>query len=142
MEKGLKLSTKTYYKEINESFYKKLLGSLICLTTTSPDLSYVVRFISKFMPMPKVELWVATKRVLRYVKETLGFGILYNRNKDPRFHGYTDSDWAGCVDDRKSTSRYVFNLGTGAITWASKNKPIVGLSLTKTKTSRSSEKSM
>jgi hypothetical protein len=131
MEKGLKLSAKTDSKAVNESVYRQLVGSLIYLTTTRPDLSYVVSFISRFMTTSKVEHWTATKRVLRYVKGTLDFGILYNRSKDPRLCGYTDSDWAGCVDDRKSTSGYVFSLGMGAVTWTSKKQHAVALSSTK-----------
>jgi hypothetical protein len=130
MEKGLKLSAKTDSKAVNESVYRQLVGSLIYLTTTRPDLSFVVSFISRFMTAPKVEHWTATKRVLRYVKGTLDFGILYNRSKDPRLCGYTDSDWAGSVDDRKSTSGYVFSLGTGAVTWTSKKQHAVALSST------------
>jgi hypothetical protein len=54
------------------------------------------------------------------VKGTLGFGILYNRSKDLRLCGYTALDWVSFIDDRKSTSRYVFFLGMGAVTWTSK----------------------
>jgi hypothetical protein len=121
------------FKEVNELVYRKLVKSLIYLTSTRIDLSYAVSFISRFMTSPKVEHWIATKRVLRYVKGTLDFGILYNRSKDPRLCGYTDSDWAGFVDDRKSTSRYVFNLGTGVVTWTSKKQHAVALSLIEVK---------
>jgi hypothetical protein len=76
----------------------------------------------------KVEHWTATKRVLRYVKGTLDFGILYNRRKDPRLCGFTNSDWEGCVDDRKSTFGYVFSLGMGAVTWTNKKQHVVSLS--------------
>ena len=82
------------------------------------------------MTTSKVEHWTAAKRVLRYVKGTLDFGILYSRRKDLRLCGYTDSDWAGYVNDRKSTSGYVFSLGTGAITWTSKKQHEVTLSST------------
>ena len=99
MEKGLKLSTKIDSKAVNESIYMQLVGSLIYLTTTRPDLSFIVSFISKFMTTPKVEHWTTQKRVLRYVKGTLDFGILYSRSKDPRLCEYTDSVWASCVDD-------------------------------------------
>jgi hypothetical protein len=92
MEKGLKLSAKTDSKSVSESLYRQLVGSLIYLTVTRPDLSFAVSFISRFMIAPKVEHWTAAKRVLRYVKGTLDFGILYNRSKDPRLCGYTDSD--------------------------------------------------
>jgi hypothetical protein len=78
----------------------QLVGSLIYLIAISPSLSYSVSFISRFMTTLKVEHWIAAKGVLRYVKETLEFGILYNRSKDSRLCVYIDLDWAGCVDDR------------------------------------------
>jgi hypothetical protein len=69
--------------------------------------------------------------VLRYVKGTLDFGILYSRRKYPRLCGYTDLDWAGSIDGRKSTSGYVFSLGMGAVTWTRKKQHAVILSSTK-----------
>ena len=66
--------------------------------------------------------------MLRYVKGTKGFGILYTANEDFKLVGYTDSDWAGSIDDRKSTSGYVFHIGSCAISWASKKQPIVAQS--------------
>ena len=90
-------------------------------------------FISKFMLAPKVEHWTIAKWLLRYVKGTLHFGILNNRSKDPRLSGYTDSNWAGSIDDRKSTYGYVFSLGTGAVAWTNKKQHAVALSSTKPK---------
>lgn len=72
----------------------------------------------------------AAKRVLRYVKGTMELGIQYKRGGAEELLGFTDSDYAGDVDDRKSTSGYVFLLGTGAISWSSKKQPIVTLSTT------------
>jgi hypothetical protein len=63
------------------------------------------------MTASKVEHWTIVKSVLRYVKGALQFGIMYTKSKDPRLCGYIDSDWASSMDDRKSTSRYVFSLG-------------------------------
>ena len=74
------------------------------------------------MSAPKANHWIAAKRVLRYVRGTLDYGLLYTRSSDPTLSGYIDSDWAGSVDDRKSTTGYVFSLGSGAITWASKKQ--------------------
>ncbi|XP_059064641.1 secreted RxLR effector protein 161-like [Cryptomeria japonica] len=82
------------------------------------------------MTTPKDDHWVATKRALRYVKGTPDYGLLYTRRHDPRLSGFTDSDWAGSVDDRKSTSGYVFNLGSGAVTRTSKKQQVVPLSST------------
>ena len=59
---------------------------------------------------------------------TKGYGILYTTSDEFKLIGYIDSDWAGSIDDRKSTSRYVFNMGSSAISWASKKQPIVAQS--------------
>jgi hypothetical protein len=68
--------------------------------------------------------------VSRYVKGSLDFDILYNRRKDPRLCGYTNSDWAAWVDDKKSTFGYVFSLGIGAVTWTNKKQHAIALSST------------
>lgn len=80
------------------------------------------------MSAPKVEHWVAAKCVLRYVKSTPNFGILYSKSKDPRLVGFTDSDWEGYVTEKKSTSEYVFSLGTSAVTWTSKKQQAIAFS--------------
>lgn len=71
----------------------------------------VVSYISRLVTTLKAKHWVATKWVVRYVKGTLNFGILYSRSKDPRL-----LDWAGFIDDKKSIFGYAFNLATSAIT--------------------------
>ena len=63
------------------------------------------------------------------MNETKEYGVLYSTSDNFKLIGYTDSDWARSVDDRKSTSGYVFHLGSGAISWASKKKPIVSLQI-------------
>lgn len=73
---------------------------------------------------------LAAKRILRYVQGTTGFGIHYKRGKDQSLVGFADSDYAGDVDDRKSTSGYVYMLGGGAVSWTSKKQAIVILSTT------------
>ena len=113
------------------SLYKSIVGNLMYLTATRLDIMHVVSLISRFMENPKEAHWQAAKRILRYVKGTKRFGILYTASENSELVGYTDSDWAGSVDDRKSTSGYVFHMGSGAISWASKKQPIVALSTTK-----------
>lgn len=130
METGLKLSAKSDSPLVDETQFRQLVGSLIYLIATRPDLSFAVSYISRFMTAPRADHWVAAKRVLRYVKGTSDYGLLYTRSDDPRLSGFTDSDWAGSVDDRKSTSGYVFSLGSCAITWTSKKQQAVALSLT------------
>src|ERR1700733_10096268 len=125
---GLKLSKEDSSKDFDPSLYKSIVGSLMYLTATRPDIMYAVSLISRFMERPKEAHWQAAKRILRYVKGTKRFGILYNVSEHSDLVGYTDSDWAGSVDDRKSTSGYVFHMGSGAISWASKKQSIVALS--------------
>ena len=85
------------------------------------------------MERPQEAHWPAAKRILRYVNGMKGFGILYSSSESFMLTSYTDSDWAGSVDDRKSTSGYVFHLGSGAFSWASKKQPVVALSTTEDK---------
>eukprot|EP00253_Pinus_taeda_P035278 PITA_35278 len=130
---GLKLSKEDNSKDFDPSLYKSIVGSLMYLTATTPNIMHAVSLISRFMERPKEAHWQAAKRILRYVKGTKRFGILYTASKYSDLVGYTDSDWAESVDDRKSTSDYVFHIGSGAISWASKKQPIVALSTTEAK---------
>ncbi|GJZ61178.1 hypothetical protein Tco_0617315 [Tanacetum coccineum] len=70
----------------------------------------------------------AAKRVLRYVKGSLDLGIMFERNKAVKLEGYADSDWAGSIDDSKSTSGYIFTLGSGVFCWNSKKQSVVAQS--------------
>eukprot|EP00253_Pinus_taeda_P035126 PITA_35126 len=99
---GLKLSKEDSSKDFDPSLYKSIVGSLMYLTTTRPDIMFFVSLISRFMERPKEAHWQAAKRIL--------------------------SDSAESGDDRKSTSDYVFHMGSGAISWAFKKQPIVALS--------------
>ena len=98
------------------------------LTTTRPDLMFIVSLISRYMERPTESHLLAVKRALRYVKGTVSFGIFYKKGGSEELIGYTDSDYAGDQDDRKSTSGYVFLMSSGAISWSSKKQPVVTLS--------------
>ena len=125
---GLKLSKNDNNKDFDPSLYKSIVGSLMYLTATRPDIMHAVSLISRFMDRPKEARWKAAKRILRYVKGAKRYGILYTISENYKLIGYTDSDWAGSVDDRKSTSGYVFHMGSEVISWNSKKQPIVALS--------------
>eukprot|EP00253_Pinus_taeda_P026732 PITA_26732 len=131
MEPGFKFSAQSSSLPVDETLFRKLVGSLIYLTATRPDISFAVSYISRFMSAPKADHWIAAKRVLRYVRGTSDYGLLYTCSSDPILSGYTDSDWAGSIDDRKSTAGYVFSLGSSAVTWTSKKQQAVALSSTK-----------
>ncbi|KAL0300076.1 UNVERIFIED_CONTAM: Retrovirus-related Pol polyprotein from transposon RE2 [Sesamum calycinum] len=80
------------------------------------------------MQSPSQVHYAAAKRILRYLRGTKDFGIWYKSTNDAKLVGYTDSDWAGSVDDMKSTSGYTFSLGSGIFTWASKKQATVAQS--------------
>jgi hypothetical protein len=113
---------------VDSTLYKSLVGSLLYLTATRLDIMYATSLVSRFMESPKDSHWRIEKRILRYVAGTLNFGLWYTQSDSNQLFGYTDSDFAGSLDDRKSTSGYVFQLGTNLISWASKKQPIVSIS--------------
>eukprot|EP00268_Persea_americana_P058420 TRINITY_DN70637_c0_g1_i1.p1 TRINITY_DN70637_c0_g1~~TRINITY_DN70637_c0_g1_i1.p1 ORF type:complete len:219 (+),score=27.04 TRINITY_DN70637_c0_g1_i1:370-1026(+) len=98
------------------------------LTATRPDLMFVVSLISRYMSSPTELHMQAAKRALRYLRGTVNFGVFYKKGGNGELLVYTDSNYAGDQDDRKSTSGYVFLLSSGAISWSSKKQPIVTLS--------------
>jgi hypothetical protein len=86
--------------------------------------------IARFMEHPLETHMVAAKRILRYIRGTSEYGVLYKRGRQAELTAYTDSDYGGDIDDRKSTSGYIFMLGSGAVSWSSRKQPIVTLSTT------------
>eukprot|EP00253_Pinus_taeda_P001426 PITA_01426 len=128
-QSGVKLSVTCTSPEVDATLYHQLVGKLLYLTHTHPDLSFVVGLVARFMQNPRESQWKAAKRILRYVRGTVQFGIHYSAEASPLLVGFTDSDWAGGPDDRKSIAGYVFTLGSGPITWACKEQAAISLSL-------------
>ena len=89
---GLKLSKEDCNKNVDPTLYKSIVGNLMYLTATRPDIMPVVSLISRFMERPKEAHWQAAKRILRYVKGTKMYGILYTTSENSELIGYTDSD--------------------------------------------------
>ena len=127
---GSRISKDENGVKIDSVFYKKLVGSMMYLTATRPDIMFAVSLISRYMSTPTELHLMAAKRILRYLQGTAGFGILYAKGGNNELIGFTDSDYAGCLEDRKSTSGYVFMLSSGAVAWSSRKQPIVTLSTT------------
>jgi hypothetical protein len=108
--------------------YASAIGSLMyAMVCTRPDLAYAVGLLSRFQSNPGQNHWSAVKRVLRYLVGTADYTLCYG-GSDVRLQGYTDADWAGDLDERKSTSAYVFLLNNGAISWRSKKQGMIALS--------------
>ena len=126
---GSKLNKDADGVTVDESFYKQI-GSLMYLTSTRPDLVYSVSLISRYMARPTNLHLQAAKRILRYLKGTVDYGIMYKKGSLNDLVAYTDNDYAGDLNDRKSTSGYIFLLSSGAVSWISKKQPIVTLSTT------------
>ena len=112
---GVRLTKDEKGAKINATMYKQLIGSLMYLTTTRLDLMYVVSLMSRFMASPTELHLQATKRVLRYLKGTIDLGIFYRKRGNVELIAYTDSDYAGDIGDRKSTSGYVFLFSDGVV---------------------------
>lgn len=112
---------------VDATEYKQLVRSLY-LTATRPDLMYAVGLICIYMEKPTEMHLQVSKRILRYLKGTMELGIGYRKGGKGSLIAFADSDYAGDVDDRKSTSGYVFMLGTGAVSRSSKKQPVVTLS--------------
>ena len=72
--------------------------------------------------------WMAAKHILRYIRGTVEYGSVYECRESVQLAGFTDADWAGCVEDRKSTSACCFNIGSGFVSWFSRKHKSVVLS--------------
>ncbi|KAL0452932.1 UNVERIFIED_CONTAM: Retrovirus-related Pol polyprotein from transposon RE2 [Sesamum latifolium] len=100
--------------------YRRLVGKLIYLTVTRPDISFAVGLVSQFMDKPRSVHWEATLRILKYIKASPGKGLLFKRHGHVKIEAYSDADYAGSKDDRKSTSGYCTYVGGNLVTWRSK----------------------
>eukprot|EP00253_Pinus_taeda_P018481 PITA_18481 len=118
LQQNIKLQSEDGSKEANATLYRQLVGSLIYLTTTRPDLAYAVSVLSQYMSKQLESHWNEAKSVLRYLQETVDYGIIYIDSSDVRLTGFTDSDRAGNIDDCRSITGYAFNIGSEVITWS------------------------
>nr|XP_020163059.2 uncharacterized mitochondrial protein AtMg00810-like [Aegilops tauschii subsp. strangulata] len=130
MEPRLKLCKGSPGDAIDATRFRSIVGSLRYLCNTRPDITHAVGMVSRYMEAPTTAHWAAVKQVLRYISGTTGYGCCYLKGKtpDPVLIGFSDSDHAGDLDDRKSTTGYVFFLNSGIITWTSQKQKVVALS--------------
>ena len=103
-----KLTIHLLGKSFDSSLYKSMIGSLIYLIASRPDISYSVRVCARYQVNPKESHMIALKRIIKYVKATTDFGVWYSKDTNYVFVRYSNKDWAGNVDDRKSTSGIAF----------------------------------
>jgi len=115
---------------VDATKFKQAVGSLMYLKVTQPDLMFGVSLINRYMANPKESHLATTKRIFRYLKGTIEHGPFYQKGKEIGLTAYSDRNYAGDLDDRRSTSKSVFMMGTIAVSWASKKQHVVSLSTT------------
>ena len=128
---GTKLMRATEQSEMcDATIYQSAVGSLLYLSGwTRPDIAFAVSSVARFCSSPTKAHWSAVKRILRYLKGTTGYGLLYSENQDDEsLIGYSDADWAGDANDRKSTSGYFFMISGAPVSWRSRKQSCVALS--------------
>ena len=107
-----------------------MIFSLSYITSSRPDIMHVVRMVGRFQAAPKQSHLVAVKRIFKYLKGTLTYGLWYPRNQKFQLMAYLDADWENCVHERKSTSGGAFFLGDSLVAWLSKKQSSISLSTT------------
>ena len=108
--------------------YRRMVGKLIYLTITRPDVCFAVNQVSQHMQAPKMHHWNMVERILRYLREAPGQGVWMGCNKSTEIVGYCDADWAGDRVDRRSTTGYCTFIGGNLVTWKSKKQKVVSCS--------------
>ncbi len=115
---------------VEATVYRLLVGSLMYLVNTRPDLCYAVNEMSQAMVQPTKMFWKASKHILKYLKVTSQYGLWYRWTQGVKLQGFTDADWVGSPSDRKSTSGGIFNLGSATVSWYSRKQRSLALSST------------
>ena len=128
MDSHLKLTAEKGDPLTDPTKYQKLVGKLIYLTLTRPDITYTVHILSKFMHKPTSIHLQAAKRVLRYLCKDPGQGIVLANHSKAHLTAYCDSDWRGCPSTRRLTSGFCILLGSSPISWKSKRQFVVARS--------------
>ena len=114
----------------NPSLYRRLVGNLVYLTVTRPEIFYVVHQVSQYLSASRSTHYAAVLRILRYLKGTLFHGLFYSAQSPLVLRAFSDADWAGDPTDRKSTTGYCFLLDSFLISWRNKKQTFVARSST------------
>ena len=117
MASNLKLLSNASLELVDATMYREMIGSLMYLTNTRPDIFFVVNTLSQFLTDPRNVHLIAGKHILRYLRGTVDYGLKYGASQKINLEGYVDSYWAGSSIDRKSTSRCYFSMGSSVISW-------------------------
>ncbi|KAJ8772962.1 hypothetical protein K2173_028139 [Erythroxylum novogranatense] len=115
----------------DEAFkYRSTVGALQYLTLTRPDISYAVNKVCQYLHCPTKIHWIAVKRILRYLKHTHDVGLTIRKSNSTLLSAFSDADWAGCAEDRRSTGGFAIFFGPNLISWSSRKQSTVSRSST------------
>eukprot|EP00253_Pinus_taeda_P003351 PITA_03351 len=128
MVTGCSLSANDESAAVHQPTYRSMIGIFLYLTGTRPDIMHAVGIVGRFQANPKETHLQIVKRIFKYLRGTQNYGLWYPRDSDLTLHAYTDADWAGSVDDRKSTSGGAFFMGPRLVYWFSKKESSIALS--------------
>jgi hypothetical protein len=117
-------------EEEDSTNYRSVVGALQYLTMTRPDISYAVNKVCQFLHAPTTVHWNAVKRILRYIKGTPTVGLTFSKSKSALVSAFSDADWAGCIDDRRSTGGFAVFVGPNLVSWSAKKQATVSRSST------------
>ena len=128
MSSSTKLNVDSSGVEVSLTLYRSIIGSLLYLTASRPDIAFSVGVCARYQAAPKESHLTEVKQIIRYVNGTPDYGLWYLKDSNACLAGYSDADWAGSVDDRKSTSGGCFYLGNNLVSRMSKKQNSMSLS--------------
>ena len=132
MAVNAKLTNDPLGESVDVTLYRSMIGCLLYLIASRPDIAFSVGVCSRFQSNSKVSHLNAVKKIIKYVGGTFDYGLLYSKESNLSFAGFSDSDWTGNADDRKSTTGGCFYVGVNLVTWMSKKKNSMFLSTAET----------
>jgi len=128
MSTSVKINADLTGKQVDPTLYKSMIESLLYLIANRPNIAFNVGVCARFQANPKESHLTTVKRIIRYINDTIIHGIWYSRETNLVLAGYSDADWAGNADERKSTSGGCFNVGTNLVAWMSRKQSYISLS--------------
>jgi hypothetical protein len=108
--------------DVDQRTYRSMIYSLLYITTSCPDIMKVVGMVGHYQVIPKQSHLEFVKRIFKYLKGTMTYGLSYPRNQNFQLTAYSNVDWENCLDERKSTNGGTFFLGDLLVAWLSKKK--------------------
>ncbi|XP_050261227.1 secreted RxLR effector protein 161-like [Quercus robur] len=130
MAANAKLTNDPSGESVDATLYRSMIGCLLYLTASWPNIAFSVGVCSRFQSNPKVSHLNVVKRIIKYVGGTCDYGLFYSKESNLSFAGFSDSDWASNADDRKSTTGGCFYVEANLVAWMSKKQNYVSLSTT------------